>query len=59
MAAVAQLGSWGGSHTSFDWVEVDGEQVVLSVRAQAPGFVDLPGMRAIERTVNVRTERFR
>jgi len=55
-----ELGTFGAAHTAFDWVEVDGRQVVLSVRAQSPGFVPLPGSwRVIKRTVSVRTERFR
>ena len=58
-AAVAQLGSFGAKHTTFLWREVDGQQIVLQVRARAPGFVPLPGLRAIERTVTVRTERVR
>jgi hypothetical protein len=58
-AAVAQLGSWGAQHTIFTWEEVDAEQVVLQVRAVAPGFVPIPGLRDITRVVTVRTERFR
>ena len=58
--AKADLGGFGASHTTFDWVEVDGDQVVLKVTAQSPEF--LPGLTAwntITRTVTVRTERFR
>jgi hypothetical protein len=58
-AALSQLGSWGAAHTTFTWLEVDGERVVLEVRAQPPGFVHLLGTGAIERTITVRTERFR
>jgi hypothetical protein len=58
--ARADLGGFGASHTTFDWVEVDANQVVLQVTAQSPEF--LPGLSAwstITRTVTVRTERFR
>lgn len=58
-AAVARLGSWGGQHTTFTWVEVDATGVVLQVQADAPGFLPVAGLRHIERTVRVRTERFR
>ena len=58
-AAVAQLGSFGAEHTTFDWLEVDGQQIVLEVRAESPGFVPIAGLRTIERTVTVRTERVR
>ncbi|HET9690848.1 MAG TPA: hypothetical protein VFP61_06825 [Acidimicrobiales bacterium] len=58
-AAVARLGSFGSRHTSFTWREVDGTAVVLEVEAEAPGFLPLPSLRRIERTVTVRTERFR
>ena len=54
--------SLGGlaSHTTFTWREVDGQQVVLQVDAQSPGFLPLPSsLRDITRTVTVRTERFR
>ncbi|MDE3207017.1 MAG: hypothetical protein KGQ66_22660 [Acidobacteriota bacterium] len=59
-AARGQLGTFGSSHVSFVWEEVDAQQVVLLVRAQSPEF--LPGLSAwsrIERTVTIRTERFR
>lgn len=58
-AAIRQLGAFGAQHTDFIWQEVDGQQVVLQVRAQAPGFVPIPGLRSFVRTVTVRTERFR
>lgn len=58
--AKGDLGGFGARHTDFDWVEVDGDQVVLRVTARSPEF--LPGFAAwsrISRTVTVRTERFR
>lgn len=58
-AAQQRLGSFGRDHTTFDWREVDGNAVVLEVRADAPGFLPLPGLRHIDRTVTVRTELFR
>ena len=58
-AAVARLGSFGAAHTRFTWREVDAAAVVLEVRADPPGFLHLPGLGAIDRTVTVRTERFR
>lgn len=58
-AAIQQLGSLGAQHTTFSWQEVDGQQVVLQVRADVPGFAPLPGLRHIVRTVTVRTERVR
>jgi hypothetical protein len=55
-----RLGRFGSDHTTFIWKEADAQQVVLEVRAQSPGFVPLPsGYRRIDRTVTVRTERFR
>lgn len=55
-----ELGSFGASHTTFAWREVDGLQVVLEVRGSAPEFLPgLPGWSRIDRTVTVRTERFR
>ena len=58
--AVDQLGGFGRSHTRFDWLEVDQQQVVLQVTAESPGFLPLPAsFRLIRRTVTVRTERFR
>jgi Flp pilus assembly protein TadG len=54
------LGSFGRDHTTFDWRQVDGDQVVLEVRARPPAFVPIPGwLGQIDRTVRVRTERFR
>jgi hypothetical protein len=58
--AVAHLGGFGARHTHFDWLEVDGQQVVVRVTAQSPALVPLPASyRDITRTVTVRTERFR
>ncbi len=55
-----ELGSFGSRHTTFLWREVDGQQVVLEVQARSPEFLPgLPGWSRIERTVTVRTERFR
>lgn len=55
-----ELGSFGAAHTSFVWREVDGQQVVLEVRGRSPEFLPgLPGWSRIDRTVIVRTERFR
>ncbi|MGH9122821.1 MAG: hypothetical protein ACRDYC_12910 [Acidimicrobiales bacterium] len=54
--------SLGGlaDHTIFTWLEVDGQQVVLRIAAQSPGFLPLPSsLRDVSRTVTVRTERFR
>ena len=59
-AARRQLGSFGASHTTFLWREVDAEQVVLEVVATSPEFLPgIPGWSRIDRTVTVRTERFR
>jgi Flp pilus assembly protein TadG len=59
VAARHQLGAMGRTAT-FDWREVDGQQVVLQVTAYSPGFAPLPeSFRRIDRTVVVRTERFR
>lgn len=59
-SARAQLGTFGATRTTFDWKEVDGQQVVLEVVGVSPGFLPLPSSwRRIERTVTVRTERFR
>lgn len=58
--ARAELGSFGSRHTTFLWKEVDGQQVVLEVRARSPEFLPgLPGWSRIQRTITVRTERFR
>ncbi len=58
--ARAELGSFGARHTTFVWREVDGQQVVLEVRGRSPEFLPgLPGWSRIDRTVTVRTERFR
>ncbi len=59
-SARAELGTFGATRTTFDWKEVDGQQVVLEVVGVSPGLLPLPsGWRRIERTVTVRTERFR
>ena len=59
-AARQQLGSFGATRTRFDWLEVDGQQVVLEVRGESPTFLPLPAdWSAISRTVTFRTERFR
>lgn len=58
--AESDLGSFGTARTHFDWLEVDGEQVVLQVTARSPEL--LPGLSQwseISRTVTIRTERFR
>ena len=54
------LGSFGRTHTTFDWLEVDGAAVVVEVRGRPPTFLPLPGwLGEIDRTIRVRTERFR
>jgi Flp pilus assembly protein TadG len=59
-AARSQLGPFGATRTSFTWLEVDAQQVVLKVTGRTPGFVTfVPGWQTITRTVTVRTERFR
>ena len=59
-AARQQLGSFGAAHATFLWREVDGQQVVLEVQGHSPEFLPgLPGWSRIDRTVTVRTERFR
>jgi hypothetical protein len=58
--ARSSLGSYGTAHTSFAWKEVDGQAVVLEVKASGPRFLPLPSTWGqIRRTVTVRTERFR
>lgn len=58
--ARAELGSFGAGHTTFVWREVDPRQVVLEVQGRSPEFLPgLPGWSRIDRTVTVRTERFR
>jgi hypothetical protein len=55
-----RLGSFGAAHTSFTWKEVDAQQVVVEVEGHSPEFLPgLPGWSRIDRTVTVRTERFR
>ena len=59
-AARSQLGSFAAHHVSFTWEEVDGQQVVLLVKARSPEFLPgLPGWSRVQRTVTIRTERFR
>jgi hypothetical protein len=59
-AARSNLGAFGATHTSFVWKEVDAGQVVLEVRGVSPELIPVPGSwRVIDRTVTVRTERFR
>jgi hypothetical protein len=59
-AARASIGFFGAGRTHFDWVEVDGNEVVLRVTAESPGFLPLSGsLLRISRTVTMRTERFR
>lgn len=58
--ARAQLGTFGADHVHFSWVEADGNQVVVRVRADSPEFLPgIPGWSRINRTVTIRTERFR
>jgi hypothetical protein len=59
-AARASLGRFGADRVRFDWVEVDGLNVVLHVSATSPGLLPLSaGLERISRTVTLRTERFR
>jgi hypothetical protein len=59
-AARAQLGTFGSTRTTFVWKEVDAQQVVLEVQGVSPGFLPMPAAwRTIDRTVTIRTERFR
>jgi hypothetical protein len=54
------LGSFGRDHTTFTWLAVDGDSVVLEVRGRPPSFLPVSGwLGVIDRTVRVRTERFR
>jgi hypothetical protein len=49
-----------GSSAVFEWEEADGQQVVLELRVRSPGFLPFSsGLLEIDRTVVVRTERFR
>lgn len=58
--ARSQLGTFGATRAIFVWKEADDEQVVLEVKGQGPGFLPLPSTwTSIDRTVTVRTERFR
>lgn len=58
--ARSQLGSFGADNTVFVWREVDAQQVVLEVSGRSPEFLPgLSGWSRIDRTVTVRTERFR
>jgi hypothetical protein len=59
-AARQQLGTFGATRTTFQWKEADQQQVVVEVKGRSPAFLPLPASwLAIERTVTVRTERFR
>jgi hypothetical protein len=59
-AARADSEIFGATRTHFVWKEADLQQVVLEVTGQSPGFLPLPSAwRTIQRTVTVRTERFR
>lgn len=59
-AARRRMGAFGGAHARFVWREVDRQQVVLEVTDESPAFTPMPASyRTIERTVTVRTERFR
>jgi hypothetical protein len=54
------LGSFGRTRMAFVWQQMDGQQIVLEVRGRPPTFLPLPGWLAtVDRTVRVRTERFR
>lgn len=58
-SARRQLGAMGRG-AEVVWREVDAQQVVLRIIAESPAFAPLPASyRRIERTVVVRTERFR
>ena len=58
--ARTRMGRFGGAQARFIWREVDGQEVVLEVIDQSPSFTPLPrSYRQIDRTVVVRTERFR
>ena len=55
-----QLGSFGGSRTTFDWGPLNGDVIVLKVIAHAPSLVPFTAAwTTITRTVSVRAERFR
>lgn len=59
-SARQQLGALGRSRSQFVWQEVDAQQVVLEVTTRSPAFLPgLPAWSRIQRTVTVRTERFR
>ena len=59
-SARSQLGTYGSTRTTFVWKEVDAQQVVLEIQGASPGFLPLPAAwRTIDRTVTIRTERFR
>lgn len=59
-AARQQLGGFGARQISFRWREVDDRQIVLEVTGRSPEFLPgLPGWSRLDRTVTVRTERFR
>jgi hypothetical protein len=59
-SARSRLGTFGATRTTFDWREVDPQQVVLQVNGRSPAFLPVPASwLTIRRTVTVRTERFR
>ena len=59
-AARSQLGTFGATRTVFEWKEADAQQVVVVVKGRSPAFLPVPASwLAIQRTVAVRTERFR
>ncbi len=54
-----RLGRLGAS-ADFDWKQADGQQVVLELRVDSPGFLPFSSsLLRIDRTVVVRTEHFR
>lgn len=55
-----QLGSFGGSRTTFRWGALGGDFIVLTVTGRTPSLVPFDsGWATITRTVTVRVERFR
>jgi hypothetical protein len=59
-SARSRLGTFGATRTTFDWREVDAQQVVLEVNGLSRAFLPVPASwLTIRRTVTVRTERFR
>jgi hypothetical protein len=59
-AARSSLGTFGRDDTRFNWIEVDGQRVVLRVTARSPGLLPLGrSFNRISRTVTLRAERYR